>query len=200
MTDKNISRSNKKGRLTGITVLYFVGVLAGVILYSFPPSEYPGKFESVAENFISGRLNKEFAEILVNSFCEPFIMLLICFLLGLSAIAHPAEYLVPVFHGFGTGITLSGFYAEYDFKGIGMSAVMIIPGTVIFSFAIIIAVREAINMSSDICSAAFGKNGTAVQIDLRLYFTKYVILCAMIVAGAFAESILTFFFADLWQV
>ncbi len=200
MTDKNISCSNKKSRLAGITLLYFVGVLSGVILYSFPPIGYSGKFEASAENFISARLNKEFAEILVNSFCEPFIMLLICFMLGLSAIAHPAEYLVPVFHGFGTGITISGFYAEYAFQGIGMSAVMIIPGAVISAFAIIIAVREALNMSSEICSAAFGRNSTAAQIDFRLYFTKYVILCAMIVAGAFAESMLTFFFADLWQV
>jgi len=199
MTDKNISCS-KKSRLTGITLLYFVGVLAGVILYSFPPSGYAGKFESVAESFISGRINKEFAEILVNSFCEPFIMLVACFLLGLSAIAHPAEYLVPVFHGFGTGITLAGFYAEYAFKGVGMSAIMIIPGAVISALARIIAVRESVNMSSDICSAAFGRSGTAVQIDLRLYFTKYVILCAIAAAGAFAESLLTFFLTDFWQV
>lgn len=200
MTDKKISVGNGKNRLTGITLLYFIGVLSGVILYSFPPNGYAGEFEAAAENFVSGRLNKEFAEILINSFCEPFIMLLVCFLLGLSAVAHPAEYLVPVFHGFGTGVTLAGFYAEYALKGIGMSAVMIIPGAVISAFAVIIAVREALNMSSDICSASFGKNCMGAKIDFKLYFTKFVILCAIAAAGAFAESALIFLFADLWQV
>ena len=200
MTDKNISVGNKKIKLAGITLLYFLGVLSGVILYCFPPGGQTSHFEAAAENFVSGRLNKEFSEILVNSFCEPFIMLLACFLLGLSAVAQPVEYLVPVFHGFGTGITLAGIYSIYGTTGIGIAAVMIIPGTVISAFAVIIAVREALNMSSDICSASFGKNCMGTKIDFRLYFTKYVILCAIAAAGACAESALIFLFADLWQV
>ncbi len=199
MADKNIS-DNNKNRLTGIIFLYFFGVLSGVILYCVPPGGYALQFETAAENYVSGRLNREFAEILVNSFCEPFVMLIVCFVLGMSAIAHPAEYLVPVFHGFGTGITLAGIYDMYGIKGIGLASLMIIPGTVFSAFAVMIAVREALNMSSDICSASFGRNGTGTKIDFKLYFTKYVILCAMVVTAAFAESILIFIFADLWQV
>ncbi len=198
MADKNIS--DNKNRLTGIVFLYFLGVLSGVVLYSFPPSGYALQFETVAENYVSGRLNREFAEILVNSFCEPFVMLLVCFVLGMSAIAHPVEYLVPVFHGFGTGITLAGIYDMYAVKGIGIAALMIIPGTVFSAFAVMIAAREALNMSSDICSASFGSGGTGTKIDFKLYFTKYVILCATVVAAAFVESVLIFFFADLLQV
>ena len=199
MAEKNISETNKN-RLTGIFILYFLGVLSGVILYVFPPGGYAVQFETVAEDYMSGRLNKEFAEILVNSFCEPFVMLLVCFVLGMSAIAHPAEYIVPVFHGFGTGITLAGVYNLYGIKGIGITALMIIPGKVFSAFAVMIAVREALNMSSDIYYASFRRNGSETRIDFKLYFTKYVILCAMVVPAAFAESILIFFFADLWQV
>ena len=196
MSDKNNVRN--KDRLTGIVLLYFAGVIAGACLYCFPNGQADG-FGVFAESFVSGRFDKRFAEILVNAFCEPFVMLLICFLLGLSAIAHPAEYLVPVFHAMGTGIAFAGIYDLYGIKGIVMSAVMLIPGTVISAFAIIIAVREALNMSSDVFSAAFGKS-TAVQINLRLYFTKFVILCAMVVIAALAESTLIFLFADLWKV
>lgn len=198
MADRN-STSNKN-RLTGIILLYFMGILTGTVLYCMPPEGQAERFEAIAENFISGRFDKEFAEILINSFCEPFVMLLLCFLLGLSTVAQPVEYLVPVFHALGTGVTLAGIYDMYGIKGIVMSAVMIIPGTVISAFAVIIAVREALNMSSDIYSASIGKSPVTAKIDFRLYFTKYVILCAMVVVAAFAESILIFFLSDLWQV
>ncbi len=195
MADKN-----NKNRLTGIVLLYFLGVLTGAVLYCVPPDGQAGRFEAIAENYISGRLNKEFAEIMINSFCEPFVILLICFFLGLSAVAHPIEYAVPVFHGFGTGVSLAGIYDMYGIKGVGMSAVMIIPGTIISSFAVIIAVREALNMSTDICAVSITKNPVPAKIDFRLYFIKYVILCAMVVVAALAESAAVFFLADLWQV
>ncbi|MBQ8176099.1 MAG: hypothetical protein IJ035_03565 [Oscillospiraceae bacterium] len=197
MADRN-STSNKN-RLTGIVLLYFLGIFTGAVLYCIPPDGQDGRFKVIAEDFISGRFDKEFAEILVNSFCEPFVMLMICFLLGLSAVAQPAEYLVPVFHALGTGVTIAGIYDIYGVKGIAMSAVMIIPGTVISAFAVIIAVREALNMSSDIYLSAIGKNPVTAKIDIRLYFTKYVILCAIAVVSAFVQSILIFFFADIWQ-
>lgn len=192
--------ANNKKRLNGIVLLYFLGIITGAILYCFPPDGQDGRFGAFAEKFISGRFNKEFAEIMINSFCEPFAMLLICFLLGLSAVAHPAEYLVPVFHALGTGITLAGIYDMYGIKGIGMAAAMIIPGTIVSAFAVIIAVREALNMSTDIYSASFGKTSADAKINFRLYFTKYVILCAMVVAAAVAESILILLFADLWRI
>lgn len=198
MADKNSVRN--KNRLSGIVLLYFVGIVAGAILYCFPPDGQAERLETFAESFISGRFDRRFAEILVNSFSEPFAMLLICFLLGLSAVAHPAEYLVPVFHALGTGITFAGIYDLYGVEGVVMSAAMLIPGTVISAFAVIIAVREALNMSSDVYSASFGKISAAAKINFRLYFTKFVILCAMVVFSAFVESILIYLFADLWKV
>lgn len=197
MTDKKICKNNK---LTGIAALYFLGVFVGTVLYSFTPLEHAELFKPAVDNFISGRFNKEFSEILINSFCEPFLMLAICFLLGLSAVAQPAEYLIPVFHGFGTGITLTGIYDVYSADGIGMCAVMIIPGTIISAFAVIIAAREALNMSSEICLSSFGKNIIGAKIDFKLYFTKYVILCVIAAIGAFAESAFVFLFADFWQL
>lgn len=197
MTDKKICKNNK---LTGIATLYFLGVLAGTALYVFTPLEHAELFKPAVENFISGRFNKEFSEILINSFCEPFLMLAVCFLLGLSAVAQPAEYLVPIFHGFGTGITLAGIYDMYSIDGIGMCAVMVIPGTIISAFAVIIAVREALNMSSEICLSSFVKNNVGAKIDFKLYFTKYVILCIIVAIGAFAESAFVFLFVDFWQL
>ena len=197
MSDRNTTQNQK--RLILIILLYFTGVIAGAVLFCFPPDGQAGRFDAIADSFISGRYDKNFAEILVNAFCEPFVMLLICFFLGFSAVAHPAEYIVPVFHALGTGITLAGIYDMYGVNGIGMSAVMIIPGTVISAFAVIIAVRESLNMSTDVYSAVFGKNPVSVRINFRLYFTKYMILCVMIVFAALAESVAVILFSDIWK-
>ena len=118
--------------------------------------------------------------------------------MGLSAAAQPIEVIVPIFRGMGAGVAVSGIYYSYGTSGIGIAAVLIIPGAVISAFAVIIAAREALDLSGKVYMSAVGKNTSGGQIDFRLYFTKFVILCVILAASSFADSVLTFLFAGFW--
>ena len=198
MTDNHISPKRRNNSLTGLAILYFTGVLAGTVMYCAMNSERVEILDNITGNFISVRLGQSFSEMLISSFSGSFILLLICFLLGFSAIAQPAELLVPVFQGLGAGVSIAGMYSSYGLSGIGISAVLVVPNAVISAFAVIIAVREAINLSSEIYYCAFGREQSAESLDFRLYFTKFVILCAMLTAASLAESLVTFLFEDFW--
>ena len=199
MTDSHIPKNRKNNSLTGLAVLYFAGVLAGTVLYCIPNSEWIEILDNITGNFISGRLGQSFSEMLVSSFSGSFILLLVCFLLGFSAIAQPVELIVPVFQGMGAGVSAAGMYGSYGVSGIGISMILVIPGAVISAFAIIIAAREAIKLSSCIYFSVFVKEQTGEAPDFRLYFTKFVILCAMLIAASLAESLITFLFEDFWM-
>lgn len=199
MTDNHIPRSRKKDTLLiTLSALYFLGVLIGTVLYCTLDSEKIRVLDSLAGSFVAGRLNHTFWQTLVNSFSGAFLLLLLCFLLGLSAAAQPLELLVPLFRGLGAGAAIAGMYSSYGLAGAGASVVLILPNAVATAFVMIIAAREAIRFSFGLYRAAFGRNTAGEPMDIRLYFTKFVILCAILAVSSLVDSLLTFGLAGLW--
>ncbi len=199
MTDKHmVPKKKTDGRLTLLTGLYFAGVFLGVILYGTLDGESLAALNDITGSFVNGRLNHTFWETLVNSFSGAFLLLLLSFWLGFSAAAQPIELIIPAFRGLGAGVSLSGMYGSFGLKGVGMSAVLIIPGAVLSAFALIIAAREALELSGNIFTSVFGGRVSGETLDFRLYFTKFVILCAILALSAVADSLATFLFAGFW--
>lgn len=199
MTDNHIVQKKKTdGRLTLLTALYFAGVFLGVILYGTLDGERLGALNDITGSFVYGRLNHTFWETLVNSFLGAFLLLTACFWLGFSAAAQPIELFVPVFRGLGAGVSLSGMYGSFGLSGVGMSAVLIIPGAVLSAFALIIAARESLELSGKIFSSVFGRTASGEAIDFRLYVTKFVILFIILTVSSLVDSLATFIFAGFW--
>lgn len=198
MTGNNIPL-RKKDRLPPLlAALYFLGVLLGTILYCTLDGDKLKILNGIAGNFVFGRLRHTFWQTLVNSFSGAFILLFICFALGFCAAAQPAELLVPLFRGLGAGASIAGLYGEYGVSGAGAAAVLIVPSAAATAFVMIIAAREAFRFSNGLYAAGFGKNTSGEPLDVRLYFTKFVILCVILVITSAADSLLTFAFAGFW--
>lgn len=199
MTDNHIPRSRKKDTLlTALSALYFFGVLLGAALYRTLDSGKLQVLDGIAGSFVAGRLYHTFWQTLVNSFSGAFLLLLVCFMLGLSAAAQPLELLVPLFRGLGAGASIAGMYSSYGLAGAGASAVLIVPNAVATAFVMIVAAREAIRFSFGLYRAAFGRNSSGEPMDIKLYFTKFVILCAILAVSSLIDSLLTFGLAGLW--
>lgn len=198
MTDNHIPKRRKKDTLLiTLSALYFFGVLIGTVLYCTLDSEKLRVLDGIAGSFVEGRLNHTFWQTLVNSFSGAFLLLLLCFLLGFSAAAQPLELLVPLFRGLGAGASIAGMYGGYGLAGVGAAAVLIVPNAVAAAFVMIIAAREAIRFSFGLYRAAFGRD-RAEPLDVKLYFTKFVILCAILAVSSLADSLLTFGLAGFW--
>lgn len=89
-------------------------------------------------------------------------------------------------------------YGSFGLAGVGMSAVLIIPGAVLSAFALIIAARESLELSGKIFSSVFGRTSSGEAIDFRLYITKFVILVIILMVSSLADSLATFIFAGFW--
>ncbi|MDE5859855.1 MAG: hypothetical protein K2H23_05660 [Oscillospiraceae bacterium] len=201
MTDGHITpqRRRKDILLPLLAAMYFLGVLLGTVLYCTLDSEKITVLDSIAGSFVDGRLRHTFWETLVNSFSGAFILLLICFGMGFCVIAQPAELLVPLFRGLGTGASIAGMYSGYGLAGAGAAAVLIVPNAVATAFVMIIAAREAFRFSVGLYAASLGNSRSDEPVDVRLYFTKFVILCVILVISALADSLITFASAGVWS-
>lgn len=181
-----------------LMVLFLIGVLVGTILYCNLESESLDRLSKLSGSFIDSRLGQTFIQTFVNSFSGTFMLLLACFILGFGAVFQPLEILIPVFRGLGIGVSLSGMYSQFGVGGFCTSLVLIIPNGIISAMVLIIAVREAIRMSNSIGNAIFSRKTVYEPVDYKLYFTKFVILSAILTISSLTDSLLTFLFADLW--
>lgn len=199
MTDNRIPQRKRADSLLALlAALYFLGVVLGTILYCTLGSEGRTALEGAAEDFVSGRAGHTFGETAVNSFSGGFILLVICFGLGFSVVAQPAEIFVPLFRGLGVGAAIAGMYGRYGISGVGASALLIVPNAVVSAFVLIMASREAVRFSSALHGMTFGRSTSRECPDIRLYFTKFVILCAVLAVSAAADSLVNFVSAGFW--
>ncbi|MCL2054557.1 MAG: hypothetical protein FWG90_09045 [Oscillospiraceae bacterium] len=194
---KSGSLSYNDSTVLFFSILFLIGVLFGTILYRLN-SESADKLSELAGSFIAGRLEQTFWQTLVNSFAGAFILLLVCFVLGFGAIFQPLEAMIPVFRGIGLGVSLAGMYSRYGAGGVGISLVLIVPNGVISALVLIIGVREAMRMSNSIGAIVFTRKSGFEPVDYKLYFTKFIVLTAILTVSSLADSLLTFLFAGFW--
>ncbi len=181
-----------------LMILFLAGVFAGTVLYCNFDITGQDKLLGIAGSFIDTRLEQTFIQTLVNSFSGAFMLLLGCFILGFCAISQPIEVLIPVFRGLGLGVSLAGMYSQFGLGGFCVSLVLIVPQGIVSAIVIMFAAREAVRMSNSIGMVVFSGRHEFEAIDNRLYFTKFVILSAVLVASSIIDSLLTFVFAGFW--
>lgn len=176
---------------------FCAGELAGAAAYCSCGSEGFETLEKIAELFFRNRLGCTFIQTVVNSFSGAFLLMLLCLLLGFGAVFQPVEAAVPFFHGMGIGVVLTEMNVTYGFKGMLVSALMILPYAAASAVMVIAAAREAVLMSCCVGKRIFGRI-TNEETDVRLYLTKFLALFGMTAALSVADGILTYFFAGLW--
>jgi hypothetical protein len=156
-------------------------------------------FGEIAGIFFSSRLDGTFTETVINSFSGAFLLILLCFVLGLGAVSQPIEAAVPFFLGMGTGTVLTEMNAAYGIKGLGASVFLVLPCAVSSAFAVITAACEAVKMSCCIAGMLWGKSDArSDRPDLRLYLAKFLTLTAFTAVFSLIQGIITFLTAGLW--
>lgn len=176
---------------------FCAGELIGAAAYCSCGTEGFGTLEKIAELFFRNRLGCTFIQTVINSFSGAFLLMLLCLILGFGAVFQPVEAAVPFFHGMGIGVVLAEMNVTYGFRGLLVSAFMILPYAAASAIMVIAAAREAVLMSCCVGRRIFG-GLTNEEIDIRLYFTKFLALFGLTAVLSAADGVLTYFFAGLW--
>lgn len=181
--------------LMGIMLL---GVFVGSLAFCSMDKSTLSGLSFVTQGFIQTRKEQGMLEILLSSLLSSSGMLLIIFLLGFSAVSQPIELMIPFFRGLGLGASIAQIYTVSSTRGFVIVFLLILPYAIITSFAIIIAVREAIKLSniliSNVISSTSNDNMKAIA---RLYFIKLLVLEAIIAFGAIVDCICSMLFSGI---
>lgn len=171
------------------------GVLIGSIAFCGMSSP-TNNLSFIANGFIEKRSNTDFANLLLNTFLSSTGQLFIMFILGFWAVAQPIELFLPLLKGLGLGASLAQIYASTGSKGFLIILLLIIPYTLVFVFAIVIAIREAFKLSNIFAKKAFYDTNTdGMKKITKLYCQKFCILEIIIVIASLIDCLCTFLFS-----
>ena len=147
---------------------------------------------SAAERISAVRSDSPLWRIAGTSFRGTAFLTVACFLLGFSAVAQPAEAMVPFFFGTGFGALAAGMWKT----GGALCAAAVIPGGIIAAFAVSVAAREAMRMSEAVFRRTFLPD-EYTPADVKLYIKKFLIILIIGAAASAADGVFSLLFSAI---
>ncbi len=184
-----------------LIVLFIIGMVYGTLLVKSKSYNIIEMLSIITSEYVSVNATQAIISTFINSFLSVFIFILVPYLLGYSAIGQLATMLIPLFKGLGLGSAMAQLYTSYGLKGIGYSALIIIPQTVISLFAIIIACRESIKLSNLFLLTFASKQGRDINLStIKLYNIKFLILCLIALVSSLVSAVSILLFSGLFNI
>lgn len=198
---KNDILTKKSYVFIALIFTFIVGLVYGSLLAKSQSIQLVEQLSIITKEYASAHLKQTLATTFLNSLCSSSVFIFIPYLLGYSAIGQAASIALPLFKGLGLGLTLGHLYISYGVRGMGYSALVILPQSVIALFAIIIACRESVKLSNlFFCSFLPKKNKSVSLNTIKLYNIKFVILFVIILVSSVVDSISVLLFSGILKI
>lgn len=153
----------------------------------------------IVSGFVSSRTGQAFGEIFLSSIFSSLPFIAAAFLSGVCAIGIPFVPIIAIARGVGIGISLGYFYIYYGINGILYCLLMIIPGAVIASTALLLACKQSLDYSYLLFCHVFMPNKRQDKaIDIRIYCMRYAVFAVMIILSAIIDACFASLFSDLF--
>lgn len=186
-------------RNTGILILgalFLAGLLMGTLMVRSASSETLETLQQVANVFLSSRQEQSLMQNFFSSAMSSLSFLAALFVCGFCAISQPVAVAIPLFRGLGIGLSAASLYARYGSSAIGFVALLIVPGTLLSTLAILICCRESLQLSSSFFLCMGGNSQDREFYPLRIYAARYVACTGLCLLSSFLEATLYFGFAN----
>lgn len=179
-----------------LTLFYIFGLAFGIFSYKNSDSimEYSTDY---LLKFCELRTESGFLKILFNSLFSSVTYIAFLFIAGGAILGFVlVPFLISV-KGFSLGCITAYIYSEYALKGVAFNAVMIMPWAVILVIAMILAGRESIKFSFKLTGLTIPTNRPANLFNVfKLYCGKYIFILFLCLLSAFADGLISYYFAD----
>lgn len=169
------------------TLFFTFGVVWGACTALKAEDEFVSRMDFLFTTNLSSRLSMGMFSSFTAHFASNFLFFTAAVLCGLSVWGAGALPLVTAFKGFGTGLSGAYLISAYGLKGIGFYIFVVLPGTFVFSLALIFLCSESTLMSLQIAKSVFTKNHSTASIHIKTYLLRCLWFLFLSVAGALCD-------------
>lgn len=221
--DKNVgdkgAKRQRKGMLSGVAafvrkinipvvpyiknnrmILFFLGcmvlgIIIGALFFNAQDETLNGNLSYLFNSNYEARVSQSQLNTFASSITSSFAFVLATMLMGMSVWGLFLVPLVPFFKGFGIGISSSFLFYTYSFKGMLFSIVVILPGLLISTIALLIASREATYFSLALFKTQIKNNRTPL---VKAYLLQNLKVFVLIVLSALVDVFFSWCFCGVF--
>lgn len=181
------------------TVVFTLGLLFGTVIAGRADSSLLKGLDFLFTTNLEARLNQPMYMTFVSSFASDFLFLLFVFLCGISTWSMALSWVAPAFKGFGTGLSAGYLFITFGFRGVGFYLLVILLGTFLFSFALIIECVSAHYMSMRIAKRVFSSSDNApVLVFVKSYLLQSLYMLLITAVSALVDMLFWSLFSGLF--
>lgn len=162
-------------------LLFLVGMAGGAFLSSVVGQGALSHLDFLFQTDFQMRMSDPFLGGFVSSVASSFLLMLFCYLCGMALWGIPLLPAAPVLRGIGVGLIAGHLYTGYGMVGICFFLFVLLPGSLISSCGIFLAVQESWNF----CRRIF--KGEKILPFLGRYTVHFGLFLIPCLVGAAAD-------------
>ena len=174
------------------TLFFAAGVVWGAVTSVKASEDFLLDMDFLFTTNLQSRLSVGVVSSFAAHFASNFIFFVLAVLCGLSTWGTGALPFVVAFKGFGTGLSAAFLISTYGLKGLGFYLVVVLPGTFIFSLALMFLCSESAKVSARIARYLF--KGKDSSVPLSAFVKSYLLRCAYFLLLSAAGALCDMFF------
>lgn len=149
------------------------------------------RFDFLFQTSASLRISEPVYSLFFASFASSFLFLVLCFLCGLSMWGFLFVPAIVFFRGYGVGLTAGFLCYCYRWTGALFHLLVLLPGVVFISLALLFSGREAFR-----ASRALARTG---RLDLRSYVTRFGFTLSLAFGAAVLDVVTSVCFSGFFS-
>jgi hypothetical protein len=187
-------------KLVTLIALFLSGMIIGSSAVNSINNEVNSRFVTLFSDYITMRSTQSIFDTFTNSLFVNLIYLGISFTAGLCAIGLPLIALSPFAKGVGIGMIAGYLYSSYAMTGAGFCLLIIFPGAIVATAALLFGCNESFVMSHELFNIVQGRAPNNYGNLIKKYSARYGILLILSVAASVIETLLTVTFVGKFNL
>lgn len=182
-------------------ILFFIfGIIYGSASFKKISPDFLEKLDLLFLTNLANRIELSAFEVFCSSFASDFLFVFASFLLSFTAWGIVCLPFLCAFKGYGVGLSCAFLYSEYSVSGLGFFILVILPGTVLFLFAFLLALKESLSHSLIVLRMYFPTFADVLLLrHLKPFFLRYFIVIIFVMLSSAFDMILWVLFAKLFN-
>lgn len=196
---KIIKKMFENSRIYFMSVIFAVGLIIGAATLS-SSSDYQGGIWGLIESYTVLKSEQGILSNFCNSFVASIIFVAANMFLAFSLIGYPFIILLPFLRGMGIGIVSGFLYSVYKLTGLGYSLLVIYPGAVVSTFAILLACNDSCEYSKNAYLKAIQGRGQFEKNETKVYLIRQLIFLGICAASSFIDAMFSKIFSSFFEI
>lgn len=163
---------SRYGIQSAFAASFLIGLIVGAATGRGFSREVFEKLDLLFITNIDARMAMNVFDVFISCFVSYFLFIFCVFLSALSVWGFMTVPLLSALKGFTVGLSSAFIFSQYQLAGIGFYILVVLPGTVLFMFALIRYATQGFRMSLRFLRLSIFLNNT--ETELRKHLKKFI--------------------------